>query len=213
MRWTADPPKAFPTLSSSDLFCPSVSGHGSSSRFYLSTLSRLSQGTAYSYLVTLMVRPLLVAEPGPGDASCTTWTLAVFIHHLRFLAGRPSSKFTVCRSSALQPPPSVSNQPAFFVRFQSYDLLLSFPATGLVRSVPVLQPSLRASDLFIFFVRFRSCDLPFTLPICRSFPSVSGLSTFSVLPATPTFRLVGFCLRGIQGTLLSINCQSPKWVT
>ena len=213
MRWTADPPKAFPTLSSSDLFCPSVSGHGSSSRLCLSTLSRLSQGTAYSYRVTLMVRPLLVAEPGPGDASCTTWTLAVFIHHVHLLAGRPSSKCAVRWSSALQPPPSVFNQPAFFVRFQPYGLLLSFPATGLLRSVPVLQPFLRASDLLIFFVKFQSCNLPITLPICRSLPSVSGLSTFSVLPAAPTFRLVGFCLRGIKVTLLSNNCQSPKCVT
>ena len=149
--------KAFPTSSSSDLFCPSVSGHGPSSRLYLSTLSRLSQGTANPYRVTPMVRPLLLAEPGPGDASCTTWTLTVFIHLVYCQAGRPSSISAFRTLPALRPLPSVSNQSIIFFRFRSRD--------------PLRQH-----------------------PICRSSPSVSSLSTFSVLPATPIFRLVGFCV-------------------
>jgi hypothetical protein len=51
-----------------------------SSRRSLSTLSRLSRGTAPPSRVTHMVRPLLLAEPGPGDAPRTTGALAVFFH-------------------------------------------------------------------------------------------------------------------------------------
>ena len=53
-------------------------GAGLSPAFLYRRSSRLSQGTANPFRVTLMVRPLLLAEPGPGDAPCTTWALAVF---------------------------------------------------------------------------------------------------------------------------------------
>ena len=131
-----------------------------------------------------MVRPLLLAEPGPGDASCTTWTLAVFIHLIHLQAGRPSSIFAVRQSSASQPPPSVFNQLAFFVWFRSYDPLRSllghrsssfssglstFPScfrpADLLRSVLVFQPSLRASNLLILFEKFQSFNLSCSLPI------------------------------------------------
>jgi hypothetical protein len=51
---------------------------------------RLSQGTAYPHRVTPMVRPLCLAEPGRGDASRTTGTLAVFFHPSCLPAGQPS---------------------------------------------------------------------------------------------------------------------------
>ena len=45
-------------------------------------------------------------------------------------------------------------------------------------------------------VRFQPFGLLLPIPTFRSSSSVSGLSTLSVLPATPTLRLVGFCLTG-----------------
>ena len=45
-------------------------------------------------------------------------------------------------------------------------------------------------------VRFRPFGLLLPIPAFRPSSSVSGLSTLSVLPATPTLRLVGFCLTG-----------------
>ena len=89
----------------------------------------------------------------------------------------------------------------FAVRFQSTDLICSSP---------VLRPSSFASDHLVFFARFRSFNLLRSLPTHKSFSYVSGLSTVSVLPAIPTFRLVGFCLRDIQVTLMNADCQNPK---
>ena len=76
--WTADPPRPFQFRLTPHSFCPSVVSRESLSRLSLSTFSRLSQGTAPSFRVTLLVRPLLLAEPGPGDAPSTTQTLSVF---------------------------------------------------------------------------------------------------------------------------------------
>ena len=53
-----------------------------------------------------MVRPLLLAEPGPGDASCTTWTLSAFFHPLHLQAGRPSSRFALRSDPVFRPLPS-----------------------------------------------------------------------------------------------------------
>jgi len=78
--WTADPPRPFQLRLAPHSFRPSVASRESLSRLSLSTLARLSQGTAPSSRVTLLVRPLLVAEPGPGDALSTTQVLSVFFH-------------------------------------------------------------------------------------------------------------------------------------
>jgi hypothetical protein len=181
-------------LSSSDQFCPSVSGHGSSSRFYLSTLSRLSQGIAHPHRVTLMVRPLLLAEPGLGDASCTVWTLTVFFHLLYLQAGRPSSKSAFCWSSTLRSSPSVSNLSTFCVRLRSYDFHRSFP---------ICRSSALVSDLSIFFDRFQSYDFLRPFPVFRPSPSScdsnlaprSAASHRSMFP--PTSRLCDrSCLGG-----------------
>ena len=112
-----------------------------------------------------MVRPLLLAEPGPGDASCTTWTLSVYVHPLHFQAGRPSSKSAfdrrrscdLCRALPIRrPSSSVSSLATFLVSFKSVDLLRPFPA---------FRPSPSASSLTAFSVRFQpygllrsSCD-------------------------------------------------------
>ncbi len=159
MWWTADPPRPFQLRPVPICSALRFLVAGLPPAFIYRRDSRLSQGTAYPSRVTLMVRPLLLAEPGPGDASCTTWTLSVFFHSLHFQAGRPSSRFAFRPSPAFQLSASVSNQSIFVVRFRSLNLLRS-------------------------------------LLISRSSPSVSGLSTFSVLPAIPTFRLVSFCLTG-----------------
>jgi hypothetical protein len=122
------------------MFRPSVSGHGPSTRLYLSTLSRLSQGTANPYRVTPMVRPLVWQNPA--------WvTRPVPPGRLPF-----SSTFSSSGGSALRyiRIPSASSLSALTVRFQSVDLLLPVPAS---------RPSPFAPDLSIFPVRFQSCDL------------------------------------------------------
>ena len=109
-----------------------------------------------------MVRPLLLAEPGPGDASCTTWTLTVFFHLLYLQAGRPSSKSAFCWSSTLRSSPSVSNLSIFCVCFQSCDLLRSFP---------ICRSSAFVSNLSIFSDRFQSYDFLRPFPAFRPSPS------------------------------------------
>ena len=69
---------AFPTSSGSAFVLP----FGCQSRalppaVLYRRVKRLSQGTANPSRATLMARPLLVAEPGPGDALRTTRALAV----------------------------------------------------------------------------------------------------------------------------------------
>jgi len=126
----------------SDLFRPSVSGRGSSSRFYLSTLARLSQGTAYSYRVTLMVRPLLLAEPGPGDASFTIWTLSVFFRPLHFQAGQPSSRFAFRSNPVFRPLPS-------FLRPQPFGRWVS--SNGGFKILPIVKIVKAKKVLFRLF--------------------------------------------------------------
>jgi hypothetical protein len=75
--WTADPPRPFQFRLAPHSFRPSVASRESFSRLSFSTLARLSQETANLYRVTLLVRPLLLAEPGLGDALSTTRVLAV----------------------------------------------------------------------------------------------------------------------------------------
>lgn len=74
---TADPPRPFQLRLAPHSFCPSVASRESFSRLSLSTPGRLSQETANLFRVTRLVRPLLVAEPGLGDALSTTRVLAV----------------------------------------------------------------------------------------------------------------------------------------
>ena len=90
--WTADPPRPFQ-------LCPVPIC--SALRFLVSGLPPVFIYRRFRVYLKesripiespLMVRPLLLAEPGPGDASCTTWTLTVFIYLLYFQAGRPSGK-------------------------------------------------------------------------------------------------------------------------
>ena len=143
-----------------------------------------------------MVRPLLLAEPGPGDASCTTWTLSVYFHPLYFQAGRPSGKFAndrrrsydLCRALPIRrSSSSVSSLATFLFSFRSVDLL---------RPVPTSRSSSSVSSLATFLFSSRSVDLLLPLPALRPSPFVSGLSAFSVLPAIPTLRLVGFSVTG-----------------
>ena len=180
-------------MSSSDLFCPSVSGRGPSSRFYLSTFSRLSQGTAYSYRVTLMVRPLLLAEPGPGDASCTIWTLSAIFHPFHLQAGRPSSKSAFSSRPVFQPLQIFRSFPAFS-HFKSFD----YPRLLTVSNLRFSTGFTTASNLLIFFSLSTESDLSDLLLSCDRFRSSGFLRSFdrSVLPAIPILRLVGFFLTG-----------------
>jgi hypothetical protein len=114
-----------------------------------------------------MVRPLLLAEPGPGDASCTIWTLTVFIYLAYLRAGRPSSNSAFRSSPALRPSPYVSNLSIFFVRFRSCDLL---------RSRPICRSSPYVSGLATFSV----------LPATPTFRLVRFLSIQEVRYISPT---------------------------
>ena len=125
-----------------------------------------------------MVRPLLLAEPGPGDASCTIWTLSVFFLPLYLQAGRPSSSFAIQPVPVLRPSPCASSALTFLVSLQSCDLLHSslvwqlspcdsglatfftrFRPLNFLRLIPAFQPSSFGSSLLTFFARFRSFDL------------------------------------------------------
>lgn len=122
------------------MFRPSVSGHGPSTRLYLSTLSRLSPGTANPFRVTPMVRPLLWQNPARV-------TRPVPPGRLPFSSTISSSGGSALRYIRI---PNASSLSALAVRFRSVDLLLP---------VPALRPSPLASDLSIFPGRFQSCDL------------------------------------------------------
>ena len=161
MWWTADPPRPFQ-------LCPVPIS--SALRFLVSGLPPVFIYRRFHVYLKesripiespLMVRPLLLAEPGPGDASCTTWTLTVSFHHLHFQAGRPSSSVAFQWSSTLRSSPFVSNLPIFFVRLRSRDL---------PRSLPINQLSPFVSGLSAFFSRFRSVDLLRPFPVFRPSP-------------------------------------------
>ena len=109
-----------------------------------------------------MVRPLLLAEPGPGDASCTTWTLSVVIRLFRFQAGRPSSKFAFRWSSTFRSSPSGSDLSIFLVRFQYFN----FPHT-----VPICRSSASVSGIAAVFFRFQSYDFLRPFPVYRPYTS------------------------------------------
>jgi hypothetical protein len=117
--WTADPPRPFQLCPVPICSALRFLVAGLLPAFIYRRISRLSQGTAYPSRATLMVRPLLLAEPGPGDASCTTWTLSVFFHPLYLQAGRPSSKFAFRSFQVFRPSPCASSLSTFFVRFRS----------------------------------------------------------------------------------------------
>ena len=169
MWWTADPPRPFqlrpvPICSALRFLVASLLP-----AFIYRRLWRLSQGTANSYRVTLMVRPLLLAEPGPGDASCTIWTLSVVFHPLHFRAGRPSSKFAFFPSPVFRPL-LIFHFHRSFNRFQSSDFLQlfnCFQSCDLLQSTNCFQPfdllqsfnCFQSSDHLRSFDRFRfSCD-------------------------------------------------------
>ena len=124
-----------------------------------------------------MVRPLLLAEPGPGDASCTIWTLSVVFHPLCFQAGRPSNSFAIRSFPVLRPSPCASSMLTFSVCFESRDLRHSclvrrlsscvsslatfftrFRPSNFLRVAPTFRPSSPASSLVTFSARFRSFD-------------------------------------------------------
>ena len=157
-----------------------------------------------------MARPLLLAEPGPGDASCTIWTLSVFFRPFYFPAGRPSSRFAFDRFRsydhlhALQVfrlSPCVSSLSAFFTRVRSFDYL---------RACPVFRPSSLRSGLATFPLRFQPFGLLHSYQVLRPSPLASGLSTISVLAAIPTLRPVGFCLTGDSSYSQSALLSKPK---
>ena len=134
-----------------------------------------------------------LAEPGLGDAPCTTWALSVNFHPLHFLTGRSSSGFAFIRSSVFQPLP-VFGFPRFLQPFQAFQfslvfqplpifrlspalrLLLTFPSSPALRPLPTSRPS--------------SASLP--PPVFRPSPAPKPLR----FPATPTLRLAGFFLTG-----------------
>jgi len=166
--WTADPPRPFQLRPVPICSALRFLVAGLLPAFIYRRYSRLSQGTAYSYRVTLMVRPLLLAEPGPGDASCTTWTLSVFFHPLYHQAGRPSGKFAFCPSPVLRPFPIFWSSSVFQL-FPTLRFSVVFQPLPISLSSSVLRPlpTFRSSPVFQLFPIFRSSSacqpLPFFL--------------------------------------------------
>ena len=166
MWWTADPPRPFQ-------LCPVPIC--SALRFLVSGLPPVFIYRRFHVYLKesripiespLMVRPLLLAEPGPGDASCTTWTLTVSFHIFTFRrVGLPvNSHSNGRRPFGLRRPfpiylssPLVSGLATFLSRFQSPDFLRSFP---------VSRPSSLVSNQLTFSVRFRPYGLLLPVPIC-----------------------------------------------
>lgn len=88
------------------------------STFLYRRARRLSQGTANPFRATPMVRPLCLAEPGRGDAPCTTRALAVFFHPPYRPAGQPSGIRAFRIGPVRKPIPS-------FQRLRSFDRWVS----------------------------------------------------------------------------------------
>ena len=152
--------------------------------FVYRRLRRLSQGIAFSSRVTLMVRPLLLAEPGPGDASCTIWTLSVFVNPICFQAGRPSSRFAFSSLPVFRPSPVLQPFPTLrsslvFRCFRSFDHPRSY---NRFRPPDLLQFSacFRSFDLRQPSNRFRLFHLPRSFDRVR-FPGLLQPSTDSNL--------------------------------
>ncbi len=156
MWWTADPPRPFQLCPVPICSALRFLVAGLLPAFIYRRLARLSQGTANSYRVTLMVRPLLLAEPGPGDASCTTWTLSVVFHPFYFRAGRPSSKFAFFPSPVFRPLLIIHFHRSFN-RFKSSDFLQLF---NCFQSIDLLQPTncFQSSNYFQSYNCFQSSD-------------------------------------------------------
>lgn len=126
------------------MFCRSVSGRGPSSRFYLSTfLSSISRNrvflSSHPYGTTVSL-----AEPGPGDASCTTWTLFRYLPPSPLSDGsviqqiRIQSKFSLSTSSGLWFSPVLQPLQAFQFSpvLQPLRIVLLSPALRLFRTFP-----------------------------------------------------------------------------
>jgi hypothetical protein len=164
--WTADPPRPFQLRPVPICSALRFLVAGLLPAFIYRRAWRLSQGTAYSFRVTLMVRPLLLAEPGPGDASCTIWTLSVFFRPLHLQAGRPSSSITFRSFPVLRPLPTFLSSPVL----RLFPIFLAFRPLPIFPSSSVFQPLqiFRLSDLLRPFGRSR--------PSCDSNLSVGGTS-------------------------------------
>jgi len=178
--WTADPPRPFQLRPVPICSALRFLVAGLPPAFISRRISRLSQGIAFSYRVTLMVRPLLLAEPGPGDASCTTWTLSVSFRPRCFQAGRPSNRFAIRSFPVLRPSPCASSLVAFYVCFESRDLphsCLALQLSSCVSSLTTFFTRFRpvrlspcVSSLAAFLTRIRSCDLLRSLQVFRPSP-------------------------------------------
>jgi hypothetical protein len=114
--------QAFPTSSGPALVPPfGCQSRTLPSAFLYRRTRRLSQGTANPFRATPMVRPLCLAEPGRGDASCTTRTLAVFFHPPYRPAGQPSGIRAFRFGPIRRPVPS-------FQRFRPFGRRALWPA-------------------------------------------------------------------------------------
>jgi hypothetical protein len=137
-----------------------------------------------------MVRPLLLAEPGPGDASCTTWTLSV-VFHPPLLSG--GSAFQYVRNSIGSGLTTISR------RFKCSDFL---------RGLPVSRPSSLVSGLATISVCFWSRDLLHSVPIPQLSSLGSDLAVFLIRLQFPDL------LRSIQALRPSpflLRSQSCDW--
>ena len=108
---SAVPPRPFQFRLAPQTFCPSVAWRGPSSRLSLSTLIASISRDRESLSSHPHGTTALVAEPGRGDAPCTTWTLAVFFHppKLRRVSLCPVSPSDSSRSENRSRPSSDSD--------------------------------------------------------------------------------------------------------
>ena len=184
MWWTADPPRPFQLRPVPICSALRFLVAGLLPAFIYRRVWRLSQGTACSFRVTLMVRPLLLAEPGPGDASCTIWTLSVFFSSIHFQAGRPSSgsqSFRLQLSAFFRPYgllwlPVSSSLAAFRYLLAASNLAVFF-SFSTASDLAIFCCLLTASDLAVFCCLncFRSFD---ALLSFNSFLSSNFLRSF-----------------------------------
>jgi len=157
--WTADPPRPFQLRPVPICSALRFLVAGLLPAFVYRRISRLSQGTAYPYRVTLMVRPLLWQNPvrvtRPVPPGRLPFSSALFTFRR---VGLPAHSHSVGRR------PRGLRRPVPICRFSSYDsglatLLAWFQSVDLLRSIPASRPSSLASSLSTFSVRFRSFDL------------------------------------------------------
>jgi hypothetical protein len=164
-----------------------------------------------------MVRPLLLAEPGPGDASCTIWTLSVFFSTIYFQAGRPSGS-----SQSIRLQSSAFFRPYGLLWLPVSSNLAVFRYLLAVSNLAVFFSFSTASDLSVFCCLSTASDLTvFCCLNCFQFSdallSFNSFLSFDLLRSFDRFRfscdsnlsIVGLLSNGGLKLLLRTSIVKP----